>query len=235
MPEKIPSLLNKPIGTGNEKRVFQHPNNSEKVIGQYRDELTNEEIKSVYYFGKLVQLLFPESYTAPTQVGNDGLSDKSMFIAPRVSLDPTAEKLANYSVEDEEYLMGEESSVFSSSERNAIDSFADKAILNPQFRELSTAMRYAGLPIDSENPGNFTINKNGTAVYLDVMQPFVVNDGGVILRFNKNNLIQALTEIEDEATRNQANFYLSRTLELYEEAKSNWQERSNETTSKSQR
>jgi hypothetical protein len=201
MPEKIPPLPNKPIGIGSEKRIFAHPNKPEKVIGQYRDELTPEEIKGVYYFGRLIDILFPGNYVSPTQAGKDKLSGKSMFIAPKVTLDKTAQQIADYSVADEDYLMSEESSAFTTEEQDRVASLDDEVINNPEVLELSTSMKQAGLPVDSFNSGNFTIGEDGSVKYLDVMQPFVVEEDGVKLRCNTRKLHLTISEIEEEEIR----------------------------------
>ena len=218
MPEKIPPLSNKPIGIGSEKRIFAHPNNLERVIAEYRDELTPEEIKGVYYFGKLVEILFPGSYVGPTQAGKDKSSGKGMFIARKVALNETAQQIAAYSVDDEAYLMGEESSLFTAEQRKLIESLDEEVLKDPSVLELGTAMKQAGLPMDSFNSGNFTIGEDGSVKYIDIMQPFVVEDYGVKLRFNTEKLYQNITGIEDEGIREQAAFYLGKTLDQFEKA-----------------
>jgi hypothetical protein len=222
MPEKIPPLPQTPIGIGNEKRIFDHPQNPEKVIGEYRELLTPEEVKAIYYFAKLVDILFPGNYVTVSQAGVDKQSGKSMFIAEKIVLSEEAQRVADYGVTDEQYLMGDESSVYTDVERAIIESVETEITTDPNVREVSTAMKLAGLPIDTVSAGNFSVSSDGSVHYLDVMQPFVVADSGVTLRCNTKKLYEAVAEVEDTEMRERATFYLGKTLDLYADATEKW-------------
>lgn len=207
-----------PIGIGNEKRVFAHPTNNERVVAEYREKLSNEEIKGVYYFTKLIHLLFPDNYPDIFKAGNTKDIGTATFEAEYIDQDAVLAKLSAYDVRDEAYLIHGEPSVVSEAERASLDTLAEKHAADERVHALVQDLRALGIPVDSHNAGNFSITPDDTIIYLDIQQPFVIDEGVVKLRFNTAAMYRAVAALP-ENLQNQAGIYLTRLMTLYKELK----------------
>lgn len=219
MVEKISDTPREPIGIGNEKRVFMHDVDPKRVVAEYREKLTNEEIKGVYYFTKLIHLLFPDNYPDIFKAGNTKIAHTATFEAQNIDRDEILTKLSLHAVQDEAYLMGADTiSNFSDETHSDIEHLENIRTTDERVQALIYDLRTLGIPVDSHNAGNFSIRPNDTVVYLDIQQPFVIDDGEVKLRFNTNAMYHAVAALPEDSQK-QAGAYLSRLMELYEDLK----------------
>mgnify|MGYP001234669953 CR=1 FL=1 len=206
----------RPIGIGVEKRIFRNELDPNKIRAEFREKLTDEEIKGIYYFNKLLHLLFPNNIPEIYRAGNLKEGAGSQFEAEYIEPDDLLREISKYAVEDEDYLMGNAESRISSRERERIDSLERIRTSNEFVADLTEQLKAVGVGVDTHNAGNFKIDSNYNVVFLDLVKPFAVERGVVKLHFNTEKMYRYLATLEVNDPRYKlAEVYMTRTLELF--------------------
>ncbi len=208
-----------PLGIGNEKRIFLDGKYPERITAEYREKMTDEEIKGVYYFAKLIHLIFPDNYPNVFKAGNNKSNqpELSSFEGENIERDEVLVKLSELDVRDEEYLMGNEPSILTQEETDEMEKLEQKRRGDERIIALTHDLREAGIPVDNQNVQNFSILPDDSVVYLDIIMPFRLDeDNRVKLLFNTEKMFKTIAHMEDEEKRERAITYLSRLMTLYE-------------------
>lgn len=205
-----------PIGIGSEKRIFVHASDPSRVEGVYRERMSDADIKSVYYYNKLLHILFPDNTMDIYKAGNAKNEEASSFVADRAALDEEASVFAQLGV-DAELRMATEGKFtnefeqrLSRAEDRGEELMNDERIIN-----LHEKFAGAGVPLDW-NHRNFTFDERGEAIFLDVQRPFEDEfNYERRLRFDPDKLEAAIALLPDQE-REVAVGCFKRLMELYE-------------------
>ncbi len=79
------------IGEGHYKKVYDHESDPEKVHAEFKESLTDENIKTAFYLGKIVHIFFPENvpdiHLAGNKLDKDADVKTSYFVAEKLESD----------------------------------------------------------------------------------------------------------------------------------------------------
>ena len=198
-----------PIGVGTEKRIFQSTHNDTHVEGVYHKPLSNEEIKGVYYYNKLLHILFPVNTTDIHRAGN---TEVSSFIADHVVLDEQAQEFADLGVEIDTRNEVPDGELF---ERIGEGNEKGYKFMNDErVEQLHNKFATVGVPLDW-NHRNFTLDKNGEVIFLDMQRPYQEEFRGERrLNFDLDKLKSAIDKL-DGNQRQLALTCFERIMELH--------------------
>lgn len=205
-----------PIGAGSYKRVYPDAQNPEKkVIAEFRNPLTADQIKSIYYLGKISHILFPENIPDVDYAGNS-TDIKSRFRSERVSLDKEHELSNNIYLKNEDFFIGKSpDDKLNKLETSYIYNQGDNRGENPNVKDFVDKAFRSGLFIDSGGQ-NFSFNDNGQVKYLDLnpawehLKEFKKD----VLHFDPALLLESINEISDTDKKTRALAYFKRLMQL---------------------
>ncbi len=216
--EQFQSAGQKPLGEGEDRKVFVDPKREGRVIVENKDQAEYEttlQLKGRYYLTKIVHHLLPDEIPDIHQVGEAKAKDggKQTIDRERVTHSTGQEALqqARHEGKDEE-----------EARQELI------AEMGEEMGDLDMKLSKLGLGfnIDS-NVGNYTRNASGKVNYLESFKPWqtdVVDPKELEVLFDEAALREAIDNIPDEKTKNECLSYLDRLLDLLEEERKGLQE-----------
>lgn len=191
------------LGEGQSKRVFRLDDAaSKKVIGEFRENLSEAEVKSIFYLYKLAKLFFPDNIPDVSLAANkDGQSYTVMEEAERDPQHITANILFN-------------KTDATNNEKNIYHNYYNERSKNPRVREFLHESSKKGFLFDS-SPRNFSFNEKGDVVHLDLEPAF---RGTNVVNFSPDRLEQSIQELPS-GQRKLAQTYFERLMTLYKQAR----------------
>jgi hypothetical protein len=190
--------LGEPIGAGAEKKVYQDPENADRVIGVFEEDTreTPNQIKARFYLTKILHLLFPKNIPDMHWAG----SEPNSFQADKGE-HSELHKIIN---------TGKETHI---SFEEAMESIESDSAVSDFLKELDKlgirSMDYASV--------NYSHDSEGNPLYLDTFYVWKKrNDGKLQLFCDLDKLEDAIDLLSDEDNV-RAKSYLSRLKNLYEE------------------
>lgn len=219
--EQFQSADKKPLGEGEERKVFLDPNREERVIAETKDQEVKEtprQLKGRYYLTKIVHGLLPENIPDVYQAGEAKEENGSTQTTDRERIVLTAghEKLRAALRDNDEKAIEE------ARKDLVTDMGAEMSALDMNLSEIGL-----GFSIDDSNVGNYMRDGQGNVRYLESFKPWqkdIVNPQELEVLFDEDELREAIERLADEKTRNECLRYLDRLLELLEEEKRSLQE-----------
>ena len=207
------NLNKEPIGEGGEKKVYDDPNNPNRVVGVYREnrrDKTLNQVKGRYYMQKILHLLFPKN------IPDIHESTQSHVIIEKKERD--SDHLAFQELRMARSLAREKGD-FSSSSQEMLA--AHEAMENKRSSGVDNLIRKLmriGILFDS-NIVNFATDSQGVITYLDTFDPWNISRHGekytLYPQYEKEELLQAINKLEDPE-KSQALKFFSRLNELQE-------------------
>lgn len=217
--EQFKSAGIKPIGEGDERKVFIDPKREGRVIVENKDQAEHEttlQLKGRYYLTKIVHHLLPDEIPDIYQVGEAKAIDggKQTIDRERVTHSTGQEALqqARHEGKDEEEARQE----------LIAEMGKEMSDLDMKLSEIGL-----GLNIDS-NVGNYSRSASGEVNYLESFKPWqadVVDPKELEVLFDEDALREAIDTLNDEKVKSDCLEYLDRLLELFDEEKRILQEK----------
>jgi len=222
--EKFESADSKPIGAGDEKKVFVNPDDERKLISERKNETekdTPRQLKGLYYLTKIAHLLLPKNipdiYQASESLGGKQTVDMERIVHTRGHM---LLQEARRSGGDEE-----------SAKEKIIEEIGEK------MGELDVELERIGLGFNIDpNVGNYTKDEKGNAYYLETFKPWqrdLVNEKELEILFDEEEMGNAIKREPDRKIREECERYLKRLLVLFEEEKQELQKMVAEKETKS--
>ena len=206
-----PDKLGESFARGNEKIIYPHPHDPEKLVAELWDqkEALPSEIKGRYYLTKILHLLFPKNIPDVSFAGG-GDGNTPYLVMEKKNLDARHKELRDRISSLQIKMAGGENDAVLSGEINAEETAMQVELdADPEFREFRKRMGDMGLFID-DAARNFGRDENGDLVYVDNdFSPWVAaQDGGLLPEYDDGlyDAIQALGDRE----RDQAMVYYNR-------------------------
>ncbi len=204
-----------PIGAGSYKRVYPEAQNPEKkVVAEFRVQMPPEQIKSLYYLGKISHILFPDNIPNVYFAGNSHKT--SNFRADREELDEDHQLGNIIFLEDEDYFIRKsESPKLKKTDVEYIYDITDKRNNNQVVRDFVDKAFSSGLYIDSGGQ-NFSFDANGQVKYLDLNPAWEYrkNLETDVLNFDPDLLLVTINKISDSVKKDKALIYFKRLMQL---------------------
>ncbi len=199
MPSEKPKIkagagteLGASLGYGMEKRIYEHKNNSDRVIGVYHPGYKRkpEVTKARYYLMNILHMLHPKYFRAVRQVGHEQV-DRS-----------GNEKTSNYIVMDNLQMSADHKRITELRRKGATDEVREIDVRlrsDPQYLDFIQIMQDVGLGNSFYSVGgidmtteNFSKDPEGNLKYIDTIDAFadtnVVNQYYVVMAFDKAKL-----------------------------------------------
>lgn len=210
----------KPIGEGNERKVYVDPNREGRVIAETRLEAKQEtplQLKGKYYLTKIVHNLFPKNIPDVYQAGESKKSDGSIQTIDRERITQSAEhEKLKLALQD-----GDEGTIDEATKLVVADIGAEMSEIEMRLSEIGL-----GFNIDSTIE-NYTRDDQGNVRYLEPFSPWqvdIVNPKELEVLFDEAALREAIENIPDEKTKNDCLGYFNRLLDLLEQERKGLQE-----------
>lgn len=199
-----------PFGVGEEKKVYQDKENPDRVIGKYRREKNNPfQVKGSYYLTKILHVLFPKN-----------IPDIHLAaMKPTVSVRKKVELGTAHHFIREQWLKEE---MIGKENEHHINRAMSEITNDPKISALKDKLHSAGVDVDNF-PGNFGIDDEGNAQYIEDFYPFHPSPNDVFA-FDYSALLKAIMDLP-EKERSKALKYLERLNDLAEEEKKSLKER----------
>ena len=158
-----------PIGQGGERKVFQHPNDSQKVIGVYENHVTPatpNRVKGRYYLTKILHLLFPDNIPDVYTTAPSG------HIAEKKERDVDHLNIQRFISLSEKHNKGEfvSNEDLNLAQRKHATGYRNLAY-NPKIIDLKRKLGEIGINFDRANC-NVTTDSKGHAIYIEVFEPW---------------------------------------------------------------
>lgn len=210
----------KPIGEGNERKVYVDPHHEGKVIAETRLEVKQEtplQLKGKYYLTKIVHNLFPKNIPDIYQVGESKESDGSIQTIDRERITQSAEhEKLKLALQD-----GNEGAIDEATKLVVADIGAEMSEIDMRLSEIGL-----GFNIDTTIE-NYTRDDQGNVRYLESFTPWqvdIVNPNELEILFEEDSLREAINQLPDEKLRNECLRHLDRLLGLLEEERTQLRE-----------
>jgi hypothetical protein len=213
--EKLQSANQKPIGEGDDHKVFVDPNHEGKVIVETKNDSVKEtlpQLKGKYYLTKIAHTLLPDHIPNIHQATEweDGAQTIDRERAPHTIGQEKLQKTRSNDGNEEEArkLMLEEMG----SEMTGLDMKLEDIGL--------------GFNIDS-NVGNYTRSASGKINYLETFKPWqvdIANPKELEVLFDESTLREAINKLTDKEARKECLQHLERLINLMDEEKKNLRE-----------
>ena len=206
------------IAEGNEKEVYLHPDNPEKVISRFKEGRSEREteltIKGRYYLAKIMHLLMPANIPDTNFVAK---GDDVVIISERKNLDN--EHLEHNRIKSllNRKMAPEQKNITLDSEIKLGNNRIEALEKDERFLAFEEKMEKLGVRFD-EYPTNFGNDENNNLIYIDnSFRPWhdLRAVGGRILKNYYAPAIRAAIMSIDVSERNHALNYLQRLEELY--------------------
>lgn len=210
------------IGWGSQKVVKIHPDSPEMVRAEFRRKLSNEQIKSAYYYNKLIRLFFPKIIPKVYETGNDG---ESYIHAERAERDSDHIKMT-YGVR--EAFEGMDDRALTEKEWKELENMIEDRRNVPEVKAFLKLASHYGFRLDNSGQ-NFTL-LNRKIQYLDADCAWSYperNPDFPYLNFDENLLSKAIEENLSHEDKKQAYAYLERIKALLRTEKENLQAKKN--------
>lgn len=212
---KFESGGREPIGEGEQKKTFVDPDNAEKVVATIKPDEEGEvsimprDMKGSYYLTKIAHMALPGNIPDIHQAGKMG--DSASFVRERVAHD-----LAHQNLQQIKSNLTEE-------DRAKAREAVVKEI-GGEISELTDKLADTGFAFDIDGDvSNFTRDGKGNVKYLEEFNPWEMGPDGPELKFGKEELEEAISNIPDENKRKMSERYMARLLKLFDEEKSEYQ------------
>lgn len=150
-----------PIGEGEEKQVFEHPDKPDRVIAVRKEPEPAESVKEMFYLRKILHFLFPQN------IPDVDLESPSISVLEKRSRD--AGHLANEAWKSDR-VFGRKKLHFKQYEKmaDAAEKFGWKMGKDPARANLINELRELGIHIDLV-AGNFAYSPEGNIQFLDTL------------------------------------------------------------------
>lgn len=193
------------IGTGHERRVYEHPRDKEKVVAVEKnsEQKTVAEAKGMYYLTKIIHLLLPENIPDV----HSYQTRPSLSVREKVDLGESHNVLREHVIQDR-YLGG-----LPEDEQSRVLKEHSNIMEDVRTEDLVTKLDELGLRYDYTGV-NFGFDKQGNAKYIEPFTAFTVD--GKENMYNKEKLLKAINEMPDEQKKFWALKYFDRLNELQE-------------------
>jgi hypothetical protein len=201
------------VGEGNDKKVFADIQNpEEKVSVEFREKLSDDQIKSSYYFNKIAHLLFPENIPDVHIAGNQ--NGVSYIKAERFPHDEEHSYGQQLGIKHSAYYLEGSGEKPSREEEDRVDNDIANKSIDPRVQELVDAMRESGLAADSGGQ-NYSFGPDGSVKYLELNPGWYYFNEEIKPRFNVRKLKTAIEKLSLDK-RKEAQQYFDRLMFLYE-------------------
>jgi len=215
MIEKSPeNNTKKQIGEGYEKRVYEDPNNKDRVIAKFHEYIdeTPNQIKAKYYLTKILHFLFPKNIPDMHWAG----SEPNAYQVDKVEVDERHRDILKYAdLADEAYRKKMIGEAVDMSRKNF--ELQDTVVSDEDVVELGEKIEKLGIRSLDKSALNFTKDNEGNVMYLDSLYAWKLKyDGSPFLFFNFGKLENAINSLPENNKKTATNF-LQRLKELYEE------------------
>ncbi len=216
-------MSEKPFARGVEKKVFTDPQHPDRVVKVYNHESESlPEVKARFYFGKILNALFPSNFPdiyQSSQAGDHEVSDTT----PRTAL------LVVEKIDRDEHHIRLNDLLHERTVRGLTDSEKDELnSLEKNLRDLGYGqsvtdnLHALGIGLDKQ-VRNFTRDESGDDIYLDTINPWTIAkprlaDGTsdpwskkeLCFNFNLEAVTTAIAALPDDETRRQTINHLER-------------------------
>ncbi len=200
------------VGHGEEKEVFTHPSNSERVVSAYmegRGPKSPEQLKGSFYLTKTLHLLAPENIP---DIHDVGVSEDDVYSFSRDRI-PHSEIHTRLQSTIEQGGDGSD----------LIDELEDE-IPSSEKSKVEEKLGDLGQFIDS-NYGNFLKDAEGNIQYLENFTPWYIDQKSKppvpVLDFDADLLWEAIQNEPNEEVKKHCVTYFTRLKELFELEKTN--------------
>lgn len=197
------------IGRGAEREIFVDKNNPDRVIGLYHEHREDrpEIVKARLYFGKLMNILFPEHIPDVHYAKGHG---RRILTADRIKFSSFYKDYLNFFESKEELDIKRVKELNTLVEDRVVQSG-----IEDKFAE-------AGVYVDNAL-SNFVIDNKDNVVYVDTFEPWDFDDESERYRpgnlFDESKMRKAIERIEDPLKHRQAIDFFNRILELKRQEK----------------
>ncbi|MDP3726309.1 MAG: hypothetical protein Q8R36_03880 [bacterium] len=205
----------KPLGEGDEKRVFVNPENKRKIISETKEEVekdTPRQLRGRYYLTKIAHLLLPKNIPDIYQV-RESVDGKQTIDAERIS-------------HTQGHALLQEKRQSGGDEESAGKQITEE--MGAEIGKLDLELERIGLSFSIDgNIGNYTKDEKGDVYYLETFKPWQVdpvNLKELEVLFNEEELREAIGGISDQEVKEKCTQHLERLLVLLEEEKQEIQE-----------
>lgn len=197
------------IGRGARKTVFESNEDPEKLVANFHDLKSNDQVKSTFYLGKIAHILFPDNIPDIHAAFNDE-GGKGKLYLENAHPDEEHKQHAQYRVDRVEMGLRDETKVRLSND------YHDKNINDPEVIKLADEMERKGLWPDT-NGLNFARSKDGKVLYLDSEPGYIDALNMRMFNFKPDILKKAIEELPEGSQKQQALNYFERLIKLTRE------------------
>jgi hypothetical protein len=193
------------IGTGEEKKVYQDPENPDRVIGLYHEKAPSPEfVEGRYHLTKIMHLLFPKNIPDI----HSSTFDPNAIVRQKVELDE------GHKTMQRDFEVNFKSQDYDEKLRAAAEDVKTKYQSDPRRKEMNIAI---GNLVDRDwNIRNNGYDQDNNPIFIDSFDPWTTYlDGRYAgIAYNPAKLRNAIANIKDVETRNEAHRHLDRLVEL---------------------
>lgn len=200
----------KPLGFGREKRVYNHPDNPDRVIGIYRglERHSKNFMKATFYLMKILHLLFPET------IPDISFSSFRYHAITREKVNLGKSHKALEAAHEHRIQHGEEPPGRILIEADAAEEILENSHDKTEF--LEDIQKVVGI-IDVA-PVNFGFDSRGNLKFVDTILPWYQTAGTIEQNFNTQELRVEIEGLKPEA-RERGLAYLEKLEKLFTEEK----------------
>lgn len=200
----------KALGVGDEKVVYEDPNNPELVVSLHKEdtgdrELSPSEMNARFYLTKIIHLLFPQSIPDIAM----SASEPNLIKRKKIQFDSDHDAIRRLRLLREE---GEEPSeeLIQASKRVGEKIKSDGNVL-----QLAKALENLGVDVDRASQ-NFGYDVEGNVIYIEEFNALRMAADGPQPWFDIDKIERAIEGLDDKK-REQASTYLERLKKLIAE------------------
>lgn len=199
-----------PLGVGVEKTFYQDTDNSDRVIGYYKEGTADREVSpreriARFYLTKIMHILFPQN------IPDIHMSTSS----PHAIMRKKVEFSPNHDTMRQVLLQKEQGKELSPELARAYNTAGEKIRDDPEVKRFAGVLESFGVDVDHE-PQDFSYDTDGNIIYVEPFDALRMSVGGPRPWFDADKLEHAIKGL-DEARRQEALNYLQRLKKLVAE------------------
>lgn len=151
------------IGEGSEKSVFIHPEEPDKIIARWDREMSEKEMKGMFYLSNILHMLFPENVPVMRLASK---SKETVHISDKKEVDPAHRELQELQMSFRDYTSDSPGWRKYSKEYTRHDS---EIGADPKYRKFLWQLKGLGITGLDVAQVNFGYDGSGNLLYLDTI------------------------------------------------------------------